>query len=317
MARSTAVSKTLREYSEASSVHGVSYVFSKSLPVLDRLLWTLLTLVALALAAYWSLTAYNNWQENLVTTNLKDTAKPVTSLPFPGVTICTSGLDMKAVTEQLMKDFTKWKRENNEGYVDRKKDKQLLEEYMRLKFEISDIGAVSIFDVLKAFHSPDPEKTRQSLSVLRKAIACGSQQQEQEQEQEEQASPRRKRSMSVVEDTGGDHPVHTFYSLIIWHFSKTLQTRFHSFTGELAWETSKNEFSDSECPLLKSKIKGSLQICKAFCLEETGCTAFNWNRGKRRCILRGCKLPVVPPATNVFSGFVGYWISSTSTGNYK
>ena len=212
MARSTAVSKTLREYSEASSVHGVSYVFSKSLPVLDRLLWTLLTLVALTLAAYWSLTAYNNWQENLVTTNLKDTAKPVTSLPFPGVTICTSGLDMKAVTEQLMKDFTNWKRENNEGDVDRKQDKQLLEKYMRLKFEISDIGAVSIFDVLKAFHSPDPEKTRQSLSVLRKAIACGSQQQEQEQEQEEQASPRRKRSTSV-EDTG----VHTFHSSIIWH----------------------------------------------------------------------------------------------------
>ena len=218
MARSTAVSKTLREYSEASSVHGVSYVFSKSLPVLDRLLWSLLTLVALALAAYWSLVAYNNWQENLVTTNLKDTAKPVTSLPFPGVTICTSGLDMKAVTEQLMKDFTKWKRENNEGYVDRKKDKQLLEEYMRLKFEISDIGAVSIFDVLKAFHSPDPEKTRQSLSVLRKAIACGGQQQEeQEQEQEEQASPRRKRSTSA-EDTGGNHQVHMFYSSIIWHF---------------------------------------------------------------------------------------------------
>ena len=123
MGKTSPVSKTLQEYSEAATVHGVGYVFSRSLPLADRLLWALITLSCLSLAAYWSVTAFGNWQENLVTTNLKDTAKPVTSLPFPGVTICTSGLDMKAVTEQLMKDFTKWKRENNEGYVDRKKDK--------------------------------------------------------------------------------------------------------------------------------------------------------------------------------------------------
>ena len=194
MAKLTAVSKTLREYSEASTVHGVSYVFSRSLPLLDRLLWTLLTMIALALAAYWSLTAYSNWQENLVTTILKDTAKPVTSLPFPGVTICTSGLDMKAVTEQLMKDFTNWKIENNEGDVDREKDKQLLKKFMRLKFEIADIGAINIFDVLTTFSSPDPEKTRQRLSVLRRAIACA--------DQQEQTSPRRKRETSV-QNIGG------------------------------------------------------------------------------------------------------------------
>ena len=157
MAKSTAVSKTLREYSEASSVHGVSYVFSKSLPLLDRLLWALLTLAALALAAYWSMTAYNNWQENLVTTSLKDAAKLVTSLTFPGVTICTSGLNMEAVTKQLMKDFTNWKTENNETLIDKGNNKKLLQDFMRLKFEINDIGTVNIFDLLKPFHSPYPE----------------------------------------------------------------------------------------------------------------------------------------------------------------
>ena len=174
MAKLTAVSKTLREYSEASSVHGVSYVFSKSLPLLDRLLWALLTLAALALAAYWSMTAYNNWQENLVTTSLKDAAKPVTSLPFPGVTICTSGLNMEDVAEELMKDFTNWKMEKNEIMINvsREMDKSLLEEFMKLTFEIDDISAKNIFNILKAFHSPDPKKTSESLSVLQKAIAC-------------------------------------------------------------------------------------------------------------------------------------------------
>ena len=176
MAKSTAVSKTLREYSEASSVHGVSYVFSKSLPLLDRLLWALLTLAALALAAYWSMTAYNNWQENLVTTSLRDAAKPVTSLPFPGVTICTSGLNMEAVAEELMKDFTNWKNNENETQVDRVRDQFLFEEFMRLKFEIIDIGAMNIFDILKSLHSPDPEKTLKSLSVMNTVIACAGQQ---------------------------------------------------------------------------------------------------------------------------------------------
>ena len=176
MAKLTAVSKTLREYSEASSVHGVSYVFSKSLPLLDRLLWSLLTLAALALAAYWSMTAYNNWQENLVTTTLKDAAMPVTSLNFPGVTICTSGLNMEAVTRQLMKDFTTWKKEEKNISVDREQYENLLQEFLSLKFEINDTGTVNIFDLLKAFHSPDPEKTIQRLSLLNTAIACAGQQ---------------------------------------------------------------------------------------------------------------------------------------------
>ena len=176
MSKSTVVSKTLREYSEVSTVHGVNYVFSKSLPLPDRLLWTLLTSVALFGASYWSVTAYNNWQKNLVTTTLKDAAMPVTSLNFSGVTICTSGLNMEAVTRQLMEDFTTWKKEENNTSVDTEQYKNLLQEFMSLKFEINDTGTVNIFDLLKAFHSPDPEKTIQRLSLLSTAIACAGQQ---------------------------------------------------------------------------------------------------------------------------------------------
>ena len=181
MSKPTVVSKTLREYSEVSTVHGVNYVFSKALPLPDRLLWTLLTTVALVGASYWSVTAYNNWQENLVTTTLKDAAMPVTSLNFPGVTICTSGLNMEAVTKQLMKDFTTWKKEEKVTPVDREKDKVLLQEFMKLKFKINDIGTMNIFDLLKAFHSPDPDKTMQSLSVVNTAIACAEQQRRKKQ----------------------------------------------------------------------------------------------------------------------------------------
>ena len=90
-----------------------------------------------------------------------------------------------------------------------------------------------------------------------------------------------------------------------------------SVTGVEDWETSKNEFSNSECPNLKGSkqkhLKGSLKNCKAFCLEEPGCTAVNYEDNSTDCILRGCKLPVVPPANNNFPTYDGYWLVSTGS----
>ena len=43
MKKPSSLMKTLQEYSEVSTVHGISYVFSRSLPQVDRLLWTILT----------------------------------------------------------------------------------------------------------------------------------------------------------------------------------------------------------------------------------------------------------------------------------
>ena len=91
-----------------------------------------------------------------------------------------------------------------------------------------------------------------------------------------------------------------------------------SFTGDaLVWKTSKNEFSDSECSNLGFvQNAGSLENCKALCLEMSTCTAFNYENSSTYCVLRGCTLPIVPPAQNVYQTFDGYWKSSASTGSY-
>ena len=169
------LSKTLQDYSETATVHGVSYVFSRSLPLPDRILWALTTFTCLALAVYWSTTAYSNWQENLVVTSLKNPAMPVSKLPFPAVTICTSGLDMEAVKDRLMEDFESWKADEGKTSVDQEEDKDHLEEFMKVRFEIDDISSKNIFDIIKALSSPDPRKTMRNLSVLERAIACAQQ----------------------------------------------------------------------------------------------------------------------------------------------
>ena len=74
-----------------------------------------------------------------------------------------------------------------------------------------------------------------------------------------------------------------------------------------AWESSKNDFY-FECKWLWRGNKGSLENCKTFCLEVEGCTAFNYHSGSTNCELLGCDTPVVPPASDNFNGYDGYWL---------
>ena len=47
MAKDSSVMKAVRDYAEVSTVHGISYAFSRSLSQVDRLLWTILTILGL------------------------------------------------------------------------------------------------------------------------------------------------------------------------------------------------------------------------------------------------------------------------------
>jgi len=43
MSRKSSVMNVLREYSDVATVHGISYVFSRSIHTTDRLLWIIST----------------------------------------------------------------------------------------------------------------------------------------------------------------------------------------------------------------------------------------------------------------------------------
>ena len=114
------------------------------------------------------------------------------------------------------------------------------------------------------------------------------------------------------------------------------------------WKTSKNDFSDRECPNInenripeslishqgckaasaagklcilsnggKKTIRVSLQGCKDVCMEKQGCTGFNYNHKTRSCVMRGCSLPVKPPARNHCDDEYAFWLASTTTGSCK
>ena len=107
-----ALAVTFKDYGDNSSVHGVSYITSSSASHVDKLLWSCLVCLGLALAAYMSAEAYIDWQSSPVITSLKDTSKQVSTMMFPSVTICTEGVNLEAVKTALVQDFRAWKQDN-------------------------------------------------------------------------------------------------------------------------------------------------------------------------------------------------------------
>ena len=158
--KKAAIAQTLVDYSEDSSVHGVGYVFKKSLPLSDRILWLLSVVLFLVLACYFLFTAYKQWQENLTITSLENTAKDVNQLEFPMVTLCASGLNFKAVRKVLERNFEGWKSVESEGQEEKAETKSKLKE----TFGTDDLNL--IMDFVQSMFYIDVPKGIEVLSLM-------------------------------------------------------------------------------------------------------------------------------------------------------
>ena len=69
-------------------------------------------------------------------TILKDTAKLVTEVPFPALTICSSGLHMSYVEKKLMKDFDDWRSKKNRNGTTKEAIYKDTEEFMEARFQL-------------------------------------------------------------------------------------------------------------------------------------------------------------------------------------
>ena len=114
------------------------------------------------------------WQ---VVTVLKDTARPITEVPFPALTICASGLHMNDVEKKLTKDFNEWRAMNNRNETTKEAIDKDVEEFMLQRFQIEpgkspSEQAISILDILDMMISPDVDASIAASSVRENAIAC-------------------------------------------------------------------------------------------------------------------------------------------------
>ena len=178
------LASTAKEFTQSSSVHGIGYIFSKGIPLVDRIIWALLFLGSLFLAISMSTDAYLEWQTKPTITTLANSSVPANEITFPAVTICRDGVDMKAVEEAIFEDFTKWKQDNHKISGSKWEDADLLHQYMEVTYAV--IGTRNIFDSVKAHLSPDSSESSMTRAILENLKAC-----------EEKDKRRRKRSIST------------------------------------------------------------------------------------------------------------------------
>ena len=88
---------------------------------------------------------------------MQDAAKPVAELPFPSVTICSPGLNMKAVEEALLEDFDLWLKEN--GKIGGLSLENRLNKFMEEEYATT---AEEILETIKAMNSPPPSSEEET-----------------------------------------------------------------------------------------------------------------------------------------------------------
>ena len=82
------IGKTAKEYSEATTIHGIAYLFENGLWMLERFLWILAVCLGVFFAIFLSVKAYVEWKDNPVLTTVATTGFPIEKVEFPAITIC-------------------------------------------------------------------------------------------------------------------------------------------------------------------------------------------------------------------------------------
>ena len=83
-----AFSKTAREYSNSTSIHGIRYIFENDSFIFERTIWVLAVSCGIIFATIMSTTAYFDWQDSPVVTTVATTGYPIEKIEFPAITIC-------------------------------------------------------------------------------------------------------------------------------------------------------------------------------------------------------------------------------------
>ena len=90
--------KQTAEYADATSIHGVKYIFERQRSVGERLCWLLLCICSLVLCVILMRPILTKYIESPTITSIGTTSYPIWHIDFPAVTVCSNN---KVVAKQL------------------------------------------------------------------------------------------------------------------------------------------------------------------------------------------------------------------------
>ena len=82
---------TAREYSNFSSIHGISYLGNPDHHVSSKIFWIFVVIAGLGATAIQMASLYRQWNTNPVITTMDTMSLPIEEIDFPAVTICPQG----------------------------------------------------------------------------------------------------------------------------------------------------------------------------------------------------------------------------------
>ena len=85
------MNKTLQEYGNATSIHGIPYILEDGRLLFERALWALLFILGAFVSSFLTYRIYTSWDENPISTNLGTTEYDIENLDYPSITICAQG----------------------------------------------------------------------------------------------------------------------------------------------------------------------------------------------------------------------------------
>ena len=104
-------------------------------------------------------------------TTLKSSAKPVTDLLFPAVTICGAGLHMDNVEKVLYNDFQRFLQDQDFHNGTTGGQKELYNKYMKEVFQIKEEGTTDILEILSTMISPSDAASGAN-AIRKNELAC-------------------------------------------------------------------------------------------------------------------------------------------------
>ena len=166
--------KTVKEYSESSTVHGVGYIFASGQHVLERLLWVLVVLVGISLATFFSVEAYLAWGDFPVITSVSTTALPIEDLAWPSVTLCNQGRGIGATDRVYRVQLAEYVKKKGKDIKDLN-DVQIREEEMEFLQESYPGLGESPTKLVSAMTSSTPDSVVEADVIAGDLFECAEQ----------------------------------------------------------------------------------------------------------------------------------------------
>ena len=102
------ISNTSKEFASSTTAHGFAYIVENDRPVVDRLFWGIVVILAISFTIFQMTTLYNQWQDDPVITTLETAALPIENIDFPAITICPQGSINQILSSVLFKQLKEY-----------------------------------------------------------------------------------------------------------------------------------------------------------------------------------------------------------------